>query len=829
MKKIKPLTALTALLLLASVFILVIVYDRITDGNLYNASKVTSLVAERMKTRLVNHRYLVENDEVKSLVHLVQKTQEASAREADRMSSDFLAEYLEEQQISGVVILDGELNELWREARNDVGDWTRLAPRHFVADILQHPAKSFSNRLMLDGRQYDVAAVSRRIGPGIVLAWVRRAEIGWFDEFFDLYEGDPFALDTSVFVVKDDLIEATNMVGWNRRLAKDCPWVRQTGHAAPHDLTEWRVDDDYWYGRVLQIQDYKLYVMAPASTVFQTRSELFAQGCFFYALVVVLLMLVRQRTRRRYLEELNTQYETVHTIASIFVSCYHVQCGKNTVEIIQATENIRRLWHPGMTAEQFFERELRRVIDVGDLEAALAFFNVKTIAARLEGTSVLSETFRLYDGRWVEVLSIPQSTDEAGRVTSCLFLSRDISDEKYRELMVLQQLKSAAESAKSATVAKIQFLRHMSHDVRTPINGIRGMVEIARRSRGDAERVDYCLEKIWSVSGTLLELVNDVLDMSKLEAGGEKPETVTFNLETLLQEICDTTDVIARKCQVKVDWYFDGAVRVVSGSRKHLRRVYTNIIYNAVKFTPAGGEVTFGCRVESSGTDKVKVCFSCRDTGCGMSEAFQKHVFEPFSQEAGAARTEYVGTGLGLVITKQLTELMGGTIAFTSRQGKGTTFTVEVPFEAVRTEDAAQDRQIEKEVPDLAGLRVLLVEDNELNREIARYFLTEAGMKVEEAENGQVAVDMFRQSAPGQFDVVLMDIMMPVMDGLQACRAIRALPREDASSVPIVAMSANAFVEDRDAGLQSGFTDYLTKPVESDKLVRKIAQYCHRA
>ena len=423
-------------------------------------------------------------------------------------------------------------------------------------------------------------------------------------------------------------------------------------------------------------------------------------------------------------------------------------------------------------------------------------------------------------------MAIPQTRNKSGTLTACLMTSRDITEEQQHEVAVQKQLREAAEAAKSAAVAKVQFLRHMSHDVRTPINGIRGLVEVARRAPNDMQRQTYCWEKIWMISGTLLELVNDVLDMSKLDSGGERLESVSFDISELMDELVVTTQPIADKQGVVIKRRMEGSWWRVIGSRKHLRRICTNLVFNAVKFTPAGGSVTIGCRAISEGTGHMTLEFSCRDTGRGMSKEFQKHIFEPFLQEdSTAARTTYQGTGLGLVITKQLVQLMGGSIDFESEQGRGTTFTVRIPLETHDSVPVETADEPEIRLKDLKGMRVLLVEDNEINREIAHCFLSDAGVEVTEVTNGEEAVKKFEDAAPGMFDLILMDIMMPLVDGLEATRRIRALPRSDAAAIPIVAMTANVFDDDIEECIRAGMNKHLSKPLDCEKLLRVLSVY----
>ena len=343
-------------------------------------------------------------------------------------------------------------------------------------------------------------------------------------------------------------------------------------------------------------------------------------------------------------------------------------------------------------------------------------------------------------------------------------------DEKYKA-----ELLRAAKKAEAANEAKTEFLQRMSHDIRTPINGICGMIDVADHYAEDMKKQTECRAKIKEASHLLLELINEVLDMSKL-----------------------------------------------IGSPVHVKRTLMNILSNAVKYNKENGYVYISCReIPSKQTAMTTLEFVCRDTGIGMTEAFQKRIFEPFAQEHAGSRTKFAGTGLGMPITKKLVEKMGGTISFESKEGTGTTFVIRIPFR-IDTDRKDRTETEEKMETSIQGLHVLLTEDNELNMEIAEFVLQNEGTVVTKAWNGQEAVDIFRKSSPGEFDVILMDIMMPVMNGYEAAKMIRSLDREDAKVIPIIAMTANAFIEDRMRAKEAGMDEHIAKPVDGKLLVKVI-------
>lgn len=412
-----------------------------------------------------------------------------------------------------------------------------------------------------------------------------------------------------------------------------------------------------------------------------------------------------------------------------------------------------------------------------------------------------------------------------------LQLLRGKTDRRYREQQLRREqeyqktLKAAALKAESANLAKTEFLQRMSHDIRTPINGIRGMVEIGNRCPEDMARQADCRKKIWEASTLLLELVNEVLDMGKLESGEVVLENVPFDLPELMHEVTDVLEKQAAERGIVLHREYGRLPhpRLV-GSPLHVKRLLMNVLSNAIKYNRDKGRVMLDCFELSCTGDKVQICFVCADTGIGMSEEFQKRMFEPFTQENAGARSVYGGTGLGMSITKSLVDKMGGTIGVESRQGVGTTYTITLPF-VIDSTEAAEPEQQQTDLTVLQGRRLLLAEDNALNMEIVEFLLNEVGIKATKAADGQQAVEAFAASPVGGFDAILMDVMMPVRDGHEATRAIRAMDRPDAKTIPIFAMTANAFTEDRRKALESGMNEHLPKPIDPDTLYRLLVKY----
>ena len=391
-------------------------------------------------------------------------------------------------------------------------------------------------------------------------------------------------------------------------------------------------------------------------------------------------------------------------------------------------------------------------------------------------------------------------------------------EEKFKKELLI-----AAKKAEAANRAKTEFLQRMSHDIRTPINGICGMVDIADHYADDMEKQIEYREKVKSASHLLLEMLNDVLDMSKLESDEVMLEEIPFNLSGICEEVLVVVEQMAIEQNIRIMWEENEIIhRNRIGSPAHVKRILMNILSNAVKYNKENGSIYISCReLISEQQDMTTIEFVCRDTGIGMTDEFQKHIFEPFAQEHTGSRTKFAGTGLGMPITKKLVEKMGGTITFESEEGVGTKFVVLIPFKIDMEADQRKEQEDVSE-KSIKGLHILLAEDNELNMEIAEFMLQNEGADVTKAWNGQEAVELFRKSKPGEFDVILMDIMMPVMNGYEATKLIRFLDREDARMIPIIAMTANAFTEDRLRAKEAGMDEHIPKPVDVKLLLKVI-------
>ena len=390
----------------------------------------------------------------------------------------------------------------------------------------------------------------------------------------------------------------------------------------------------------------------------------------------------------------------------------------------------------------------------------------------------------------------------------------------------LTQSERLAEAMSDASRAKSEFLSNMSHDIRTPINGIMGITTIAKGNINNPEKIADCLGKIDGASHHLLSLINDVLDMSRIESGKTKITTAPADIRTIMDNCGSIVKGQMEGRDIDFTLDIDAQHTAVLADELHIRQVLINILGNAVKFTRDGGYIRFFCHETAFTPENVTYEIKVSDSGIGMSREFLERIFDPFSQEENRERTHYKGTGLGMAISKQLVDLMGGDISVDSEIGKGSTFTVTLTLDRDLT--LRGEKKTAAQSDNINGVRILLAEDNELNTEIAVELLSSSGAEVDTVSDGKEAVRKFSENAPGTYDVILMDIMMPEMNGLEATRAIRAMERDDAKHIPIIAMTANAFDDDVKATRDAGMNAHLSKPIDIHKVISTIAYHCSK-
>ena len=457
----------------------------------------------------------------------------------------------------------------------------------------------------------------------------------------------------------------------------------------------------------------------------------------------------------------------------------------------------------------------------------MEFFDIQTMAARLHNKESMSSEFKKKDGSWFLSMVVPQSYDKNGNVTSVLFANRDVTDEKLRELKQEEELREAKLKAECANKAKSSFLLNMSHDIRTPMNAIIGYAELASRHLQETDKLGRYFEEIQICGKELLSMLGNVLDLARIENNKVEMEYTVSNVHECFENCVIMFQQQAESKNQTISLTEQIMYPYVYMDEPHLSEVCLNIISNAIKYTNTGGWIS--CNVVQKSCEKEDWCnmiISITDNGIGMSEEFQKRVFETFERERNTTSSHIEGSGIGMGITKKLVELMDGTIEVKSKQGKGSTFTVTIPCRKASEADSLVKKNsnlCEKKC--LNGVRILLVEDNEINTEIATELLTEEGCIVETANDGVACVDMIEKADADYYKMILMDIQMPIMNGYDATLTIRKMKDKKKASIPIIAMTANAFAEDTQKALSVGMNAHVAKPVDMNILVPTMMKY----
>ena len=520
------------------------------------------------------------------------------------------------------------------------------------------------------------------------------------------------------------------------------------------------------------------------------------------------------------LDKTKKQNEIISAIAKTFNAIYRVDIINDVIEEIASDDISHHLKKDVASASEQFNFVCDNLVAPEYRELVRPFMDVKTLEERLKDEEFVTTEYKMNDGNWHRMRFVAKRKDASGRLTHVLCLIRIISDTKRTE----ENLYFEAEQAKKEVDMKTQFLKTMSHDIRTPLNGLIGMVKMANQYSDDIVMQGQLRDKAQKSLEYLVSLVNDILDMNKLQSGDLKDHQLTFDFIDFIREINRIYYDKAAEKNIKYDVDWDKVNfkhSILIGNPVYLGRALSNIASNAVKFSLSGSTITVWGHEEPIDDKHVLYTLYCKDEGEGMTDEFIKHAFDMFSQQNQTSRTKYDGSGLGLAMSKKLIERMGGSIKLESKKGVGTTAIIKIPFELG---DMDTIGSIDYENVPTKGVHTLLVDDNELNIEIAKFFLEDNGMEVTCAYDGKEAVDIFKKSKEGYFGVIYMDILMPNMNGLDATREIRALDRKDAKKVPIIAVSANTFSDDVFESRKAGMNKHLGKPLDEEKMIKAYKQ-----
>ena len=907
-----------------------------------------------VETRL--HLYEVDaaNDRIKSLTRLQDKA--AALRDEMTIKDNFtpsdLNAFADTQRLTGVLVLDGEMQLEMQSTLdgNAMQLWKQQLQSDYIREIPDYPQKAYVARIEQDGELYDFAALARTDAPGLLIAYVQKSS----EDAGDLTAGDlldHFPLEDGgvATICQDDRVLTSNSTAQLNRTSEECRQLyndKQTRVSG--GIVELHSNRGVWYGSRRNISKYEVFVFFPAGKVFLTRNIICVSYLALSVMIFLMVLLLQSRADKDALKETQKRMGIITALGTAYDSIMLLDLKKNTVETLKdvpGEEQYKRI-RPMQREEML--RCTQAIVAEPYRAEYLEFMDATTMTARLKKHTSLVFTGRTVHDRWFTTLLIPQRTDDDGSVTAVLVATRDTTAEKQTEQKQQDALRSALAAAEHANKAKTVFLNSMSHDIRTPMNAILGFTALATTHLDNAELVKDYLQKI-SVSGQhLLSLINDVLDMSRIESGTIKLDNAPVHLPDVLHDLRTIIqgNISAKQLDLYVDTQ-DIQHEDIITDKLRLNQILLNIVGNAVKFTPAGG--TINIRVMEKPCPRsgcTTYVFSVKDNGIGMSQEFQQHVFDSFAREQTVTRSGIQGTGLGMAITKNIVDMMGGTITLKSEQGKGSEFTVTLDCKISKTQTKSQPipelrgaralvvdddaqtcmsvskmlRQIEmtadwttsgKEailraqeaheqgrdfkayiidwlMPDMngietvrrirkviepgtpiiiltaydwsdieqeareagvtvfvgkplfmselravlthtqtepqpmqmpqhagyAGKKVLLVEDNALNREIATAILEQAGLQVDSVEDGTDAVARMNTAAEDQYDLILMDVQMPRMDGYTATRKIRDMENPRKANIPIVAMTANAFDEDRKKAFAAGMNAHVAKPID---------------
>ena len=924
------------------------------------------------KTRIERYENYNTNDQVKSLVRLMDKTTELSRviAQEDNLSEEMLNQYANEQRLTGILVLDQNQKVIQQTSKD--GDamplWQKLIESDYVCDIAKHSQKTYTTRLRNEGKLYDFAAVARQDATGILITYMQKEEVSELNgdlTMKSLFADFPFEMNGSIVICDDDKVVSTNEQELLLRSIEESKSLyKNEFKAGGNGIVRLHSKTGNWYGRKEKIKDYDAYIFFPENQVYITRNII----CVIYVLLTSLLFSLywvsRSRTEKRSILQDQKRLRVINALGHAYSSISLVNIKTEKIEIVKSSRNMKPDQKGDILSKAHLEELIQQVITEPFQEKYREFINMSTVAQRLEERETLSFTAQTVEGRWLTIIIVPQGYDKTGKLSTVLVANRDVTEEKEREIEQDKNLRNALASAEHANRAKTAFLNNMSHDIRTPMNAIIGFTALATTHIGNTELVLDYLKKIHTSSQHLLSLINDVLDMSRIESGSVRIEYTAVHLPDILHDL--RTIIQGPVHSKQQDLYIDTQDVIhenIITDKLRLTQVLLNISSNAVKFTPVGGTINIRVSEKPCRRDGyITVVFSVKDNGIGMSREFRKHVFDSFSREHTVTENGIGGTGLGMAITKNIVDMMNGTIQVESETGKGTEFTImlecETSGETVKREpvpelkgaralvvdDDAQTcmsvsrmlREIEmtadwttsgkeavlraKEayeqnrefkvyiidwlMPDMngietvrrirmvvgeeypiiiltaydwsdieqeareagvtafvskplflselrevlmsqsqrellknekqktqaenrrsyAGKKVLLVEDNELNREIATAIMKELGLEVDDVEDGTDAVNIMSSAEGRKYDLIFMDIQMPKMDGYTATREIRTLNDQKCANIPIIAMTANAFEEDRKKAVKAGMNGHIAKPISADVILENLDQ-----
>lgn len=833
-------------IILPGVFLLVLVLYLSGNVEIMSTTRLARNTIATMKQQCISFDKLKTTDRTKSLFRLTELLLEFRNRleiDPSLVNDAALESCVDHMRMSGIALLDDKLQlEASGYTRRFCGvqDKEILDEKNFQ-DILDYPSKIYAERVILDGEYYDVCMLARTDAPGVLVGFYKQPAgviSSTESDLESLLTGLRLERNGQYAIVKEGHVcTASNPELLDKHISDSAVLTMLSEIPSDDSLHMIYAEGAYYWGYRAACQGYVLYVYYPIFAFFSVWLisaaiflAVYAALCFFYFSVRNHALYENQQELRESNRHLTETVKMLQALETIYFALFYADLEQDRYETIYIAP-----WLEGKVpwAGSYTEvmHDSIRAMVMEDYRAEISermsreFIRETLCKEKITDArkSFYTDYQTIRDGAviWCRMSVAIVDYDDEGNPRHMLALLQDVNTEKTREAAYQERILKEAQDAKIANKAKTEFLRRISHDIRTPINGIQGYIAMASRYPTNLELQLHCRERVITVMQMLMDLVNSVLDMSRLESGEIVPEEKPFELNRLLDEVNTILQpqAAAKNIRYQITWQGGMPQTRLVGSPQHLLQIFVNLLGNAVKYGKVGGYIQLSICQLSCTKQEAVYQFIIADNGIGMSKKFQARMFEPFAQEAVNARTTYQGTGLGLAIVKKLVDLMGGTIEVRSHKGLGTTFLLTLRFGIDRNGSSAEEAEPQEEVVLPEGLHALLVEDNSINMEVAEFLLRERGMAVTTAHNGSEAVELFAASPVGFYDIIFMDIMMPVMNGLEAARVIRAMERPDAKAVPILAMSANAFSEDVQMSLDAGMNAHISKPMDEKKLL----------
>ena len=793
-----------------------------------------------LKRQCQNYNDFLASDEAKSLIRLTEQAENVSETLAlldENQRQGYINSILESQRLACILVLDetlkpdDSLKPTGRHMTAVTGyeEWATEVQNPAVRSILNQPKKIYSARIQHKGNTYDIAAVARTDAAGIVFCAVRQNEEKlehFYEPVRNLLARNETRLKGSLYIADGERILASNKDRVECRTTAEVAELQALARIQPGNvLTRFTNKGEIYYGGTAKFRNYDIFVFYPAQEVYSPCRTIMLVVTCLYALIIIVIGGFYSKQKAHHNDEISRQYEIIDAISHVYSLTALIHLKTKHYELLKCPPALDHVAKNGPLDTQFCKKIIGYV-DESFRTDYRSFLDTETLPERLAGAEYVEYEYRDRAGEWLNDKLIAYGKDKDGRVDSVVFVRKNINVQKKTELEYQAKLETAIRNEQKANQSKTDFLHRMSHDIRTPIHVILGMLEIESRNPTDTELLTSCRIKVKTAADYLLELVNDILTLSKADRkNGEGRTAEVFRLSEEVRKLYLIAVEQAKAYGVTLEPpRFSGEDKPLIGEPLYLRQIMINIITNAIRYSKKGGTVRFWVSQNPvrNRDGYAEVHFVCEDNGIGMSKEFQKSMFEPFAQENAGSVSRFGGVGLGLSIVQKLVNILNGTMEVDSEQGRGTQFEIKISYPYADVPDTAEPQA--DGPASLAVLTLLIVEDNELNMEIAEFMVTDAGGKIIKAFDGRQAVEKFAASAVGEIDVILTDVMMPEMDGLEETRRIRTLDRPDARTVPVFAMTANLFEEDIREYTDAGMTGVLPKPLNIGQLIETVAK-----